>query len=539
MSGSREAQSEYLFKLLGVRLVGPAVETASGDLVMPVTRPPLLARTATVKDNKKDWKVGDAASPPGITLAVSGGTIVNVKVVAPPKGVFAAVGDAVPVSFEIAADATHAATVANGTVKVVKGKPAFRWAAPRPVLVNTALTATQLCATPPVPSLPLVYAPALGTKLTVAGKATLEVSTVGDANYEAATTSVTIVVAATAPDLASETGAWDALNGKAFKPTTNPAAIKLIEAWNKDDGSSPTGIKTQARKIMSDIKTMTSEELLDYMDQLVTTPTDKVEQTLNKKGNPATFPNTIWKLPNGLQVRYKPKGDGITANGPMFCIEGRTSTGFSATQDDIAFKIMPNGGCGPKGPGETLVPPSVANNPVLNTAYMSGACGQTHLQCLPKQAQIITWANPADIYAGTKLGPTQLNATALGNAVLTYTPAAGNELAVKAGHVLKVTAAATKRYLATTVAASVTINCKAKEAQAITWANPADIVAGAVLGDTQLNATALGSAVLTYTPAKGTVLKVGDRQRLKVQAAPTTQYLANEKTVVINVKAKK
>ncbi|UOQ66085.1 MBG domain-containing protein [Hymenobacter volaticus] len=79
-----------------------------------------------------------------------------------------------------------------------------------------------------------------------------------------------------------------------------------------------------------------------------------------------------------------------------------------------------------------------------------------------------------------------------------------------------------------------------KANQTITWANPAAIVYGTPLSNTQLNATVAGApygtaaGALTYTPASGTVLNAGS-QTLRVDAAATDNYNAASKTVTLQV----
>src|SRR5262249_17866542 len=76
--------------------------------------------------------------------------------------------------------------------------------------------------------------------------------------------------------------------------------------------------------------------------------------------------------------------------------------------------------------------------------------------------------------------------------------------------------------------ADFTIN---KANQTITWATPAPIAYGTVLGAGQLNATVAGvtggtaPGALTYSPAAGTLLSPGART-LSVSAAATANYNA-------------
>ncbi|MBT0651768.1 MBG domain-containing protein [Geomobilimonas luticola] len=76
-----------------------------------------------------------------------------------------------------------------------------------------------------------------------------------------------------------------------------------------------------------------------------------------------------------------------------------------------------------------------------------------------------------------------------------------------------------------------------KATPTITWNNPADIVYGTALGDTQLNATANVPGTFTYTPAASTVLISGNSQTLHVSFSPTDtgNYNTASKDVTINV----
>ena len=71
----------------------------------------------------------------------------------------------------------------------------------------------------------------------------------------------------------------------------------------------------------------------------------------------------------------------------------------------------------------------------------------------------------------------------------------------------------------------------------LTWSNPADILAGTPLSPAQLNATASVPGTFTYTPGPGTVLQVGNGQKLSVLFTPTdpVTYASAKATVAINV----
>lgn len=78
-----------------------------------------------------------------------------------------------------------------------------------------------------------------------------------------------------------------------------------------------------------------------------------------------------------------------------------------------------------------------------------------------------------------------------------------------------------------------------KATPVITWENPADIVYGTPLSDTQLNATVEDevAGTLTYTPPSGTVLNAGNGQTLSVSFAPddSANYNTAEADVQIDV----
>jgi uncharacterized protein YjdB len=54
-----------------------------------------------------------------------------------------------------------------------------------------------------------------------------------------------------------------------------------------------------------------------------------------------------------------------------------------------------------------------------------------------------------------------------------------------------------------------------KATPVITWATPADLVYGAALSGTQLNATASVPGTFVYSPAAGTVLNAGAARRCR------------------------
>ncbi len=153
-----------------------------------------------------------------------------------------------------------------------------------------------------------------------------------------------------------------------------------------------------------------------------------------------------------------------------------------------------------------------------------------------KAVPAITWSAPAALTYGTALSSTQLDATALVSGSFSYASDAGTLLNVGAGQTLSVSFTPTDTMDYVTAMATVTINVD-KAAPLITWANPADIIYGAALSSTQLDAAASVPGRFSYAPAAGTVLPAGNGQTLAVSLTPTdtTDYTTAASTSTIDV----
>src|SRR5204862_59270 len=88
----------------------------------------------------------------------------------------------------------------------------------------------------------------------------------------------------------------------------------------------------------------------------------------------------------------------------------------------------------------------------------------------------------------------------------------------------------------TTATRTVPINV-AKATPTITWPAPADVIYGAALSATQLNASASIPGTFVYTPAAGTLVSAGAAQTLSVTFTPTdaANYTTATRTVAITV----
>ncbi|MCX6545017.1 MAG: putative Ig domain-containing protein [Acidobacteria bacterium] len=153
-----------------------------------------------------------------------------------------------------------------------------------------------------------------------------------------------------------------------------------------------------------------------------------------------------------------------------------------------------------------------------------------------KPTPAITWANAAAITYGTALSGIQLNATASVAGTFVYSPAAGTTLTAGT-QALSVTFTPTDTVNYSSASKSVTIDV-AKATPVVTWATPASVVAGSVLGATQLNATANVAGTFVYSPAAGTTLTAGT-QTLSVTFTPTdtVNYTTANSTVTLTVTA--
>ena len=150
----------------------------------------------------------------------------------------------------------------------------------------------------------------------------------------------------------------------------------------------------------------------------------------------------------------------------------------------------------------------------------------------------VTWPAPAAITQGTALGPTQLNASANVAGAFNYSPAAGTVLnAGTTALQATFTPADATDYAAVKASVNITVTPKNRVAPVITWASPAAITYGAVLGAAQLNATANVAGTFTYAPGAGSLPTAGT-QALQATFTPTdaVTYTSASKSVSVVVK---
>ncbi|MCA8975343.1 MAG: hypothetical protein KDC98_11525, partial [Planctomycetes bacterium] len=385
-------------------------------------------------------------------------------------------------------------------LKVKKATPVITWQPPAAGIAGAAGYAIgpALNAVRTVGEANLVYSPAGGNL--PAGEHQLTVEHPESTNYGYLAVSVRLNVYASA--LAQQ--AFEAQRLGGFKPT-KPLDPTIKANWDNDAG----GLKTQSQQLMRDMQDMTGPEIQQYMDGL-TPKADRDQQN-------GTYPFYMWKLPNGLQVRYKPIGDKHTnpdgkSPVPMFCVEVRkpTCVGFSKKPQDIATKVSIGGELGPVGPGETPVPQGLGANQV---SYVNGSQAATHLTCRQNKVAQVIHAAGGDIQHGVALTPELLNVRLQpGAGKITLTPAAGTKPPIGDNQTVRIDADATSRFGAAT--ANVVIHVKKAKPQ-LSWRPPADVdwvPGGFKLSATQLAATvdpADLAAAIVYAPATGAALAPG------------------------------
>ena len=152
-----------------------------------------------------------------------------------------------------------------------------------------------------------------------------------------------------------------------------------------------------------------------------------------------------------------------------------------------------------------------------------------------KATPAVVWPRPANIGYGIALGATQLNATASVPGSFGYNPASGTVLNVGSNQVLVVTFTpqAATNYAVVVRSNTITV---LPGIPVVTWANPAPVNSGTILGPVQLNATANIPGTFQYAPPSGTVLTPGP-QTLSVDFTPadSANYTPVTRTVTLDV----
>ena len=445
----------------------------------------------------------------GATQLNAAASVAGTFAYSPTAGTVLAVGTQTLSTTFTPANTTLYTTATSSVTIIVTAPitPTITWANPASVAAGTVLGATQLNATASVPGT-FVYSPAAGTVLASGTRTLATTFTPTDSlNYTTATKSVTIVVAAPVTPTITWANPASVMAGTALGATQLNATANVPGTFVYTPAAGTvlsTGTQTLAT-------TFTPTDTISYTtatataNMLVTTPTTPVltwatpASVVAGTALGATQLNASANVPGTFA--YSPTAGAVLAAGTQTLATTFTPTdtaNYTTATKTVSLVVTPNGGGGPTAP-------------------------------------TITWANPSSVIAGTALGATQLNATANVPGTFVYTPAAGTVLSAGT-QTLAATFTPTNTTNYTTATKLVTMVVTATGVPAITWANPASVVAGTALGATQLNATANVPGTFIYTPAAGTVLAVGT-QTLATTFTPadTTNYTTATKLVTMVV----
>ncbi|MGA7501045.1 MAG: fibronectin type III domain-containing protein [Isosphaeraceae bacterium] len=397
----------------------------------------------------------------------------------------------------------YTSATATATINVLPATPTISWTNPAAIVYGTALSGTQLNATVNVAGT-FTYTQAAGMVLGAGNNQTLTVTftPTDTTDYASATAAATINVLPATPTIS-----W-----------ANPANIvygTALSGTQLDATAGVPGTFSYARAAGTVLRVGNNQTL-----SVSFTPSDTTDYTT------ATATATINVLPATPTISW---------TNPANIVYG---TALSGTQLDATasvpgtFTYTP--AAGPilgAGNNQTL---SVVFTPTDATDYTTATATAT-IDVLPA-TPTISWTNPANIVYGTALGGTQLDATANVAGTFTYTRAAGAILGPGNNQSLSVSFTPSDTTDYTTATATATINVL-PATLTISWANPANIVYGATLSATQLDATASVPGTFSYATAAGTVLGAGNNQSLSVAFTPTdtTDYTTATATATINV----
>jgi hypothetical protein len=416
------------------------------------------------------------------------------------------------------------------TLTVTPAKPTISWQDPADIKYGTALSSTQLDASANVDG-SLSYTPASGMVLGAGAGQKLSVTfTPKDStDYTTATGTATIDV-----DQATPTIKWTKPADITYGTSLSSTQLDATASWIVGGTAvSVNGQFTYTPAAGTVLTAATGRTL-----SVSFTPDDTTDFTTGKGAatinvDKAT-PTIAW--PNPADIPYGTILTSTQLDATASWTVGGVNQSVSGTFDYTPGK----GTVLPAGSGQSL---AVSFTPSDTNDYVIAADSATIN--VDQAAPLITWPHPGDIYYGTALSGTQLDASAswiVGGVTTTvagtptYTPDPGTVLPAGNGQTLSVSFVPTDTTDYTRATATAIINVN-KPAPIITWADPADITYGTVLSTTQLNATANVAGIFQYTPVPGTHLPAGTDQTISAVFTPTdtTDYSTVDAQVTINV----
>ncbi len=410
-------------------------------------------------------------------------------VYSPPLGTILPAGlQSLSVVFTPSDTVNYTSAAASVVLVVRQAVPSIAWSGPTAITYGTALGATQLDATSPLPGT-FNYSPSAGTTLP-AGTQTLSVTfTPSDStDYSQATATVSLVVNKAIPSLTwaqpapityGMTLGAGQLTATSLVPGTynySPPAGTLL----------PAGTQTLS-------VTFNPTDTSDY-----TPASTSVSLLVNKAVPPIT-----WATP--APIAY---GTAISAAQ----LNATSTIAGKFTYSYTAGTIL--------GAGQQTLSTTFAPTDTSNYTSATASVTLTVNQAVPA----ITWANPAAITYGTPLSGTQLNATSPIPGTFSYATPAGTILTAGV-QTLATTFTPTDSVDYTTASATVSLLID-RAIPSVSWNPPAAISYGTPLSATQLNAGSTIGGTFAYSPGLGTILAAGT----KVLSATFTPSDSNDYT---------
>jgi len=397
----------------------------------------------------------------------------------------------------------YTAASAKTTISVNQATPTITWPNPAPITFGTALGPNQLDATASVAG-SFAYTPAAGALLHAGGNQMLFVifTPTDIIDYTTASTSTTINVKQATP-----TTTWPSPAPITFGTALGPNQLDATASVAGSFAYSPAaGTVLHAGNNQTLSAVFTPTDSTDYTTASATT-------TMSVNQATATI---TWPSPAPITFG--------TALGPNE-LDASASVGGSFAYTPAAGTALQAGN------NQTL---SVSFTPTNSTDYTTSSATTTIN--VNQATPVITWPSPAPITFGTSLGSAQLDASAPVAGSFAYTPAAGAVLHAGNNQALSVSFTPTDSTDYTTASATTAINVN-RATPAISWVSPAPIAHGTALGAAQLDATASVPGTFVYAPAAGTVLGLGNNQRLSATFAPMDQsdYTSATATTTITV----
>jgi phospholipase C len=185
------------------------------------------------------------------------------------------------------------------------------------------------------------------------------------------------------------------------------------------------------------------------------------------------------------------------------------------------FAYSPGAGTVMSTPGSTTLSATFTPTDLNDYLRASG-----HVPLIVQSVPVITWPAPSSVRVGAILGAAELNASANVPGTFAYSPASGSAMS-KVG-TFRLTSTFTpgdkRNYSSTTASVPITVQ---KGIPTLSWAKPASVDPGTILGAAQLDASADIPGTFSYSPAPGTLMSASGTTTLSVTFTPsdTTDYV--------------